>query len=119
MIRRLDHVQLCIPPDSEREACEFYTTVLGLDEIPKPEPLRANGGLWFRAGDVELHLGVEDVDSPLSKHHPAFEVGDIEDARVQLEGHGVAVSDETPIPGRERFSFRDPFGNRIELFESV
>jgi catechol 2,3-dioxygenase-like lactoylglutathione lyase family enzyme len=117
--KRLDHVQLCIPPNAEGEAREFYALVLDLEEIPKPEALRANGGLWFRVGDVELHLGVEDVDAPLSKRHPAFEVANVARARTYLENRGVEIRDETPIPGRERFSFRDPFGNRLELFETV
>jgi catechol 2,3-dioxygenase-like lactoylglutathione lyase family enzyme len=115
--RRLDHVQFPIPPGSEAEAREFYGGVLGLDEIPKPDSLRANGGLWFRAGDVELHLGVEAVESPPSKRHSAFEVGNLDHARAQLAANGVAVDDETAIPGRDRFSFRDPFGNRLELLQ--
>lgn len=115
--RRLDHVQLCIPPGTESEAREFYGDVLGFDEIPKPDSLRATGGLWFRAGDVELHLGVEAVESPLSKRHPAVKVGNLDRARTRLVANGVAVSDEIPIPGRDRFSFRDPFGNRLELLQ--
>lgn len=112
--RRLDHVQLPIPPDSEAEARAFYGDVLGLERVEKPASLAGRGGLWYRVGDVELHLGVEDPSGP-TRRHPAFEVTDLDGAREHLRAAGVEIREETPIPGRERFSFRDPFGNRIEL----
>ena len=59
-IKRLDHVQLCVPRGAEEAAREFYGGLLGLKELEKPEPLRANGGLWFEIADVQLHIGVED-----------------------------------------------------------
>ena len=42
----LDHVQIAAPPGSEDEARAFYGGLLGLDELPKPEPMRASGGVW-------------------------------------------------------------------------
>ena len=55
-IVRIDHVQLAIPPGGEARAREFYAGVLGLVEVPKPEPMRARGGMWFDCG---IHLGIE------------------------------------------------------------
>jgi len=64
----IHHVQLACPPGSEPALREFYVTVLGASEIPKPEPLAGQGGVWFRlagpGGDAELHLGVEDDFRP-------------------------------------------------------
>ena len=117
-IKRLDHIQLCIPPGKENQAREFYGRVFGLEEINKPTALLANGGLWFRVGDIELHLCVEDLKQS-SKRHPAFEISDLQGARKWLEQHSVEIQDEIQIPGQLRFSFKDPFGNRIELMESV
>ena len=114
-IKRLHHVQICIPPDSEDAARRFYANVLGLTEIQKPDALKPNGGLWFRAGDIELHFGVENAGK--SKRHPAFEVADLEAVRRHLEANGVAVKNETPVPGMSRFTFLDPFENRIEFLE--
>ncbi|HEX8130617.1 MAG TPA: VOC family protein [Pyrinomonadaceae bacterium] len=114
--RRLDHVQLCIPPDAEVRAREFYGGVLGLSEIEKPEPLRARGGLWFEIADIQLHIGVE-PDAGKSKRHPAFEVEDVEGVRAYLERNGVRTRDEIPLAGVKRFSLFDPFDNRIELIE--
>ncbi len=66
-INRINHVQLAIPKESESIARKFYTGVLGLTEIEKPEPLKASGGVWYKAGDAELHLGVEDNFVPGKK----------------------------------------------------
>ncbi len=116
--RRLDHVQLCIPSGAEPQAREFYGELLGLEEIAKPEPLRARGGLWFNVADIQLHLGAEDAQSK-SKRHPAFEVADVDAVRAYLNERGVSTRDEIPLAGVKRFSFFDPFDNRIELLERV
>jgi catechol 2,3-dioxygenase-like lactoylglutathione lyase family enzyme len=117
-IKRLDHVQVCVPRGAEGEAREFYGGLLGLEEIEKPEVLRAGGGMWYEVADVQLHIGVEDTVAP-SKRHPAFEVEDIGGVRDYLEQNGVRTKDEPSIPGARRFSFYDPFGNRIELMEKT
>ena len=114
--QRLNHIQLCIPPDAEEQAREFYGALLGLREIEKPAPLRANGGLWFEIVDIQLHIGVE-RDQSKSKRHPAFEIENIEAVRNYLEANGVRTRDESSLAGIERFSFFDPFDNRIELLE--
>ena len=116
---RLDHVQVCIPRDSEAEAREFYGGLLGLEEVEKPEVLRANGGMWYAVAGAQLHVGIEDPVAP-SKRHPAFEVADAARVRAYLEGRGVRTKDEPDIPGVvHRFSLFDPFGNRIELLEKT
>src|SRR5919205_3576924 len=116
--KRLDHVQVCIPRGAEGEAREFYGGLLGLEEVEKPEAIRKNGGMWYNVAGVQLHVGVEEVVAP-SKRHPAFEVEDVEGARAFLERNNVRTKDEMPIPGMRRFSFIDPFGNRIELLEKT
>jgi catechol 2,3-dioxygenase-like lactoylglutathione lyase family enzyme len=116
--KRLDHVQVCVPRGTEGEAREFYGGLLGLEEIEKPDVLKKNGGLWYSVADVQLHVGVEDEVAP-SKRHPAFEVEDVAGVRAFLEQRGVRTKDEEEITGQRRFSFFDPFGNRIELLERV
>ncbi|MDQ3747305.1 MAG: VOC family protein [Acidobacteriota bacterium] len=115
-VKRLDHVQVCVPRGAEERAREFYGRLLGLEEIEKPEVLRANGGMWYNVADIQLHVGVEDTVAP-SKRHPAFEVEEINAVRAYLEQNGVRTKDEPRLPGVTRFSFFDPFGNRIELME--
>ena len=116
---RFDHVQVCIPRGTEDRAREFYGGLLGLAEIEKPEVLRKNGGMWYGVADVQLHVGVEDVVAP-SKRHPAFDVEDAKAVRAYLEENQVRTRDEPDLPGVvHRFSFFDPFGNRIELLEKT
>jgi catechol 2,3-dioxygenase-like lactoylglutathione lyase family enzyme len=117
-IHRLNHFQVCIPRGAEAQAREFYGGLLGLEEIEKPEVLKKNGGLWYEVADIQLHIGVEDAVAP-SKRHPAFEVERVADVRAYLEQNAVRTKDEPSLPGVERFSFFDPFGNRIELMEKT
>lgn len=115
---RLDHIQLTAPVGTEVAIRQFYGGVLGLREIEKPEALKPNGGVWFEAAGIQIHIGVEEGQSP-SKRHPAFEVDDLAAARAHLLAHGIPIKDDTRIPGVERFSLTDPFGNRIELLEKT
>lgn len=116
--KRLDHIQICIPTGKENEARAFYIDVLELQEIPKPEYLKANGGFWLNIADIQLHIGVEQQIA-VSKRHPAFEVEDLEKAKTHLVKNNVRIKEDKPIPGFNRFSFYDPFGNRIELLGRI
>jgi len=111
----VDHVQVAAPPGCEEEARAFYGGLLGLAELPKPEPLRARGGCWFRAGAQELHVGVEDGFAPARKAHPGFVVDDLETLRGRLREGGQEPRDDDTIPGTARFFAEDPFGNRLEF----
>ena len=113
---RLNHIQLCIPLGKEEEARQFYCEQLGLEEIEKPDDLKANGGFWLRIADIELHIGVEDQENR-SKRHPAFEVNNLEAIKEYFKATGVRIKEYNPLPEFNRFSFFDPFGNRIELME--
>lgn len=117
-IIRLDHIQVCIPKGAEQEARAFYTDILGLDEIEKPAALKANGGLWYQIGEIQLHIGTEEMTGK-SKRHPAFEVAAVWEVRRYLESKGVPTKDDQAIPGCHRFSFYDPFDNRIEFLEKI
>jgi len=117
-VKRLDHIQICIPTGKEEEAREFYTNIIGFKEIPKPIELIPNGGLWYQVGNIQFHIGTENEINK-SKRHPAFEVVDITAARQHLEKYKVRIKEETQVPGQIRFSFTDPFGNRIELLQKI
>lgn len=118
-IERMNHVQISVPVNSEDEVRRFYSGVLGLREVPKPAALQQRGGLWLDVGgDQLLHFGTEDVaDRAASKRHVAFEVVDLNEARRELETAGVLIVESIRIPDCERFEFRDPFGNRVELMQ--
>ena len=117
-VRRLHHVQITIPRGAEAAGRAFYCGVLGLPEIDKPASLSGRGGFWIRLGDQQVHVGVEDgVDRAATKAHLAYEVDDLAAWRARLASLGVEIGDSVPYPGVERFEFRDPFGNRVELIQ--
>jgi catechol 2,3-dioxygenase-like lactoylglutathione lyase family enzyme len=112
------HVQFTVSPGDEAAAREFYCHVLGLKEIPKPANLLARGGLWLELPNLQVHIGVESgVNRAVSKAHIAYEVKDLASWRLLLGQRGLPIEEGLPIPGYDRFEFRDPFGNRVELIE--
>ena len=114
----IDHVQVAAPPGCEAAARAFYGELLGLEELPKPVELAARGGCWFRAGSAELHVGVEEPFVPARKAHPGLVVDDLDALRVRLAAEGIAVQDDSSLPGVRRFHAADPFGNRLEFREA-
>jgi len=114
---RLHHMQLAMPRAEERAARDFFVGVLGMTEVDKPPALAARGGAWFRAGDVELHLGVEDNFRPARKGHPGIVVTDLDDVVHRLIEAGQDVSWDADFPGFRRVYAHDPFGNRLEFLQ--
>ena len=116
----VDHVQLAAPAGCEPAARRFFGNLLGLDEVEKPPLLAARGGVWFRVGAQELHVGVTADFVPARKAHPALGVRSAEEldrlaARLVAGGHEVSWADPAEIPGASRFFVDDPWGNRLEL----
>ncbi len=113
----IDHVQLAAPPDCEEKARRFFSGVLGLREIEKPKSLTARGGVWFRAGDQQLHIGVEKNFVAASKSHPALLVESHRLAEIaeRLQGAGAPVTWDDALAPRGRLYTVDPWGNRLEL----
>ncbi|AKN15896.1 VOC family protein [Mycobacterium haemophilum] len=119
MFGGLHHVQLAMPAGQEDRARHFFIDVLGMTEIAKPSVLAERGGAWFRAGDLELHLGVESEFRPARKAHPGILVSDIDALarRIAASGHQVQWDDD--FPGLRRFCAADPFDNRLEFLQPV
>jgi catechol 2,3-dioxygenase-like lactoylglutathione lyase family enzyme len=119
-IKGLNHVQICIPQGAEKTGRAFYCGVLGLLEIEKPEALQPRGGFWLQVGDRQVHVSIEDgVDRKLTKAHIAYEVDDLDAWRSILQQQQIHIGESVPIPGQKRFEFRDPFGNRVELTQTL
>jgi catechol 2,3-dioxygenase-like lactoylglutathione lyase family enzyme len=120
MIVGIDHVQITVPAHGVAAARAFYCGLLGLPEVEKPEALRGRGGFWLQVGNRQVHVGTEDgVERRATKAHVAYAVRDLEAWRGRLAAAGVKILNGVPIPGFERFEFRDPFGNRVEFIQAV
>ena len=120
MIVGIDHVQVAAPAGCEDAARHFYGRLLGLEELAKPPFLARRGGVWFRVGGQELHVGVADEFVAARKAHPALRVPSVDELE-RLAAHltdnavGVRWADPAEIPGSSRFFVDDPWGNRVEL----
>jgi len=112
---QLDHIQLAMPAGEENLARTFFTGILGMREQEKPYPLSDRGGVWFRTGEVIVHLGVEQNFSPQKKAHPAFLIGELDHLASRLSESGYPVTWDDALPTRKRFYSADPFGNRLEF----
>lgn len=115
---RLHHIQLAMPGGEEPAAVAFYRDVLGMQQINKPPTLAARGGVWFRSGGVELHLGVEDHFRPAQKAHPGILVTDLEDIVGRLAEAGQEAQWDADFPDFRRVYVHDPFGNRLEFLQA-
>ncbi|PLS07260.1 VOC family protein [Neobacillus cucumis] len=116
-IKKLDHVQLAGPKGCEQTAREFFSGILGLIEVEKPEELAKRGGVWFEFATFQLHIGIEEPFSPAKKAHPAFVVENIEGLKHHLKEHKIAFTEDDNLPGASRIHVLDPFGNRLEFLE--
>lgn len=114
----IEHVQVAILPGGEERARWFYGGLLGLAEVAKPESLVGRGGCWFQCGAQQVHCGVEEDIAP-TRRHPAFRSDDLDGLRARLNAAGLETYEDAPLPGFRRFYCADPFGNRIELLETV
>lgn len=117
MYERVHHIQLAMPPEHEESARTFYAGVLGMSEVGKPPELAARGGAWFRAGGVELHLGVAEDFQPARKAHPGVLVTDLDNVVERLRVSGQPAEWDRDFPGFRRVYAHDPFGNRLEFLE--
>ncbi len=95
-------------------AKQFYSEILGLEIESEGED-----DMEFRAGQVTL-----DIFNPASQGQPfapspaglALRVPDVDAARAELEGKGVAFDGETVETSVCRMAFfRDPDGNALML----
>lgn len=120
MILGIHHAQITIPREAEDEGRQFYCHLLGLEEIDKPPSLKKRGGFWLKVGHQAVHVGTEDgFDRLTTKAHIAYLVNDISYWKQVLAQHGIQPIEGIPIPGFDRFEFRDPFHNRVEMIQEL
>lgn len=117
-IVRMHHVFITVPSDRLDEAHDFYTSILGLQEVPRPQSIKKFPGFWLRLANMDLHIGVQDdIDREAPLTHVAYQVSNIKHWRESLSQQGVEIREAPPLDGYLRFEFSDPFGNRIEMIQ--
>ena len=133
MLKRVDHLNVQVPPEKEDEAKHFYGEILGLSQLTKPDNLGRSGAHYCLSEEpwYEPHLGIARgasvVDIGLNqalRNHLGFQVDDLAAARQAFEAAGIEISGADPARSeerdfyQERFFVRDPGGNQLEIMEA-
>lgn len=103
----IDHVQLAVPLDSEEKVREFYGKILLFAEVEKPRLLKKSDGLWFEAGNVHIHIGMESNFVPAKKAHPAIHVINIDALITHLKEKNMRIKMDNRLPESKRFYIED------------
>jgi catechol 2,3-dioxygenase-like lactoylglutathione lyase family enzyme len=106
----IHHVSICVPDASA--ALTFYTEVLGLTQLPRPD---LGPGHWLDAGGQQVHL-MQSESKRSGGDHFAIRVDDLESAVADIRATGYKVDTIDHMVGAGRQAFlHDPSGNFIEL----
>lgn len=118
-IRVLAH-HMSFPVKDLDRSRRFYEGVLGLRPIPRPD-IGALAGIWYGAGDCEVHLielppgvdvgGTPPALNPIARH-AAFAAADYDETLAHVRANDLEV-----IESRDagQMWIRDPDGHVIEL----
>lgn len=118
---------------------DFYTGVLGMDDIPQDNFPRAqqteaggySGKIRFATeGNMEMHLAARELDvafrnghviNPVDRGHIAFRTDDIAAFLDILNERGIPYSDygTTFAKSWHQVFFHDPEGNVIEVHQEI
>lgn len=124
-VRAIDHVTIIVK-DIERSG-DFYTQVLGMQPVPRPD--FGFSGAWFQAGKTQVHLilesekagtaGIGEFDGldPSVGFHYAFAVDDCHAAAAKLTELGleIVVGPRERPDGVVQVYVYDPDGHLVEL----
>jgi catechol 2,3-dioxygenase-like lactoylglutathione lyase family enzyme len=118
---------------------EFYTNVLGLDDMPTQNFPRTrasasagyDGKIRFATeGNMQMHLAERDIDvafrndhviNPVERGHIAFRTDDLAAFLKLLDDKGIPYSDYGTAFSKEwhQVFFHDPEGNVIEVHQQI
>lgn len=128
-IRKADHIALLVA--NVEHSRDFYTRVLGMQEIPRPKHFNFPGA-WLTKGNFQIHLIGEQIEGRAKQVYPgyradelqsglvthlAFEVDDLKAAINHLHAQGIAITGPRPRGDSVLHLYiSDPDGYVIELF---
>ena len=81
----LHHAQVFYQPGGEAKARDFYTKGLGLPEIERPSALAERDGLWFEAGQGQVHLSAQEDLALHGRRKPPEYVFDPFGNKIELD----------------------------------
>ncbi|WP_223265298.1 VOC family protein [Nostoc sp. 'Peltigera membranacea cyanobiont' 210A] len=111
-LNAVHHIQVTYPFEVEEAMLSFYSEVLGLTEIARPDVIKNDSGAWYKLGDIELHVSREkNANNQASRRHFCFQVDNLNAFEEHLKEYGIEIiPDQRPLPGCVRFSSEIPVG---------
>src|SRR6202171_1814582 len=116
-ILSIDHAQIAIPIATANRVRAFYSGIPGFTEVEKPPQRAERKSIWFIAGAVNLHLGIEPDFTPAKRAHPALIVEGLDAILAACERAAISAKPDPSSNGSRRAHVFAPFGNRLELME--
>ena len=125
-VRTIDHIAV-IAQDLEASR-HFYEDTLGMKPVPRPAfPFE---GLWFQAGQTQIHVILANQEAgPAGQppfggtmtsrgHHMAFELADCAEAVAKLREANIEIvaGPQSRPDGFQQVYIHDPDGYLVELF---
>jgi lactoylglutathione lyase len=116
-ILELNHVAIHV--QNVEKSCEFYSTVLQLERIPRPA--FDFSGAWFRLGlNQELHI-IAGREGPVLSHHRgnhfALRAENLQPWQQHFQSLGLEMRGPVRRPdGATQIFIRDVDGHIVELF---
>jgi catechol 2,3-dioxygenase-like lactoylglutathione lyase family enzyme len=114
------HNHLALHVKDIQASAKFYRDVIGLEQIPVPDNLKAIRA-WFKIGpDQQIHLldgRTETITHDRNGSHFALFVESIDKSEAFLKARQIPYHLQTRFDGVKQIYFSDPDGYLLELNE--
>ncbi|MCH9031154.1 MAG: VOC family protein [candidate division Zixibacteria bacterium] len=96
----------------------FWETVFQAEKLERPSSGISSEGVWYKLGDLELHILVREKPGNKTDQHFALEVDDLDELKRRARGMGAMVETRESLPEfTRRVYLYDPDDNRVELLQ--
>ena len=116
-VTRVHHVSVNCHDAPLDDMVAFYSDLLGLEAVPRPE-IPGVSGHWKHVGDSQVHLvGAPPRGTPIDStgNHYCLAVDDLDAAITELEANGIEYKRGSQGESVVQIWINDPAGNTIEL----
>ena len=116
MSYRLNHI--AIITSDVRASRAFWETVFEARPIERPAQGVSPQGVWYKLGDIELHVQFRENPKTRTDQHFALEVDDADTLAERCRNMGRMVEEKERLPGyARRYLLYDPDDNRVEILQ--
>jgi catechol 2,3-dioxygenase-like lactoylglutathione lyase family enzyme len=120
-VTRFHHVSVNCHDATLDDMVAFYSGLLGLDDVPRPD-IPGVGGHWHAVGDQQLHVvAAPPRGTPIDStgNHYCVVVADLDAAIAELEARGIPYQRGVQNESVVQIWINDPAGNTLELQQEI